>query len=231
MSGRRYVMTARRKAALRKAQLVSARKRRGKKMSTGTKRKLKKAALITGGTVLAGTAAYGGMVGGKAVRTRKSRHIDKMVVNDWGPGGAKRKAADAAFGREVANLNRNRPATRGSGTVDRRRAPMRPYIPSAPYPENIDRAAFIRAMWVEKISKKGNRWRSAHTQDEQRRRRRNANPNHPSNDLATKNISPWEAWQRTLAYQRAMSAKGIKINLSHIEIIYGEYQKQRGDEF
>lgn len=49
----RHVMTARRRVALRKAQLVSARKRRGKRMSPETKRKLKKAGIISAGVVAA----------------------------------------------------------------------------------------------------------------------------------------------------------------------------------
>lgn len=48
-----YVMTARRRAALRKAQLASARKRRGRKLSPTAKRRVKRAALVAGGTAVA----------------------------------------------------------------------------------------------------------------------------------------------------------------------------------
>ncbi len=53
----RYVMTARRKAALRKAQLVSARKRRGRKLSR-RKKAVVGAAVVTAGAVAVGGVAY-----------------------------------------------------------------------------------------------------------------------------------------------------------------------------
>jgi hypothetical protein len=221
---RRYAYTARRKAALRKAQLISASKRRGKK------RNIKNAAFIGGVGALTGAAVYGGARGGKAVKSRKARNIDRMVDKEWSPGGTKSRAADVAFGQEVATMNRHK-GSGGSGTVDRRRAPLRPYVPSAVYPTGLDRQLFIRSMWIIKFNKKGQPFKRPHSDDEMRRRRRNQTRNSPLNDLTKKNISPWEALQRTNAYDRSMRAKGIRINLSHRNAVYREYLKQRGDEF
>lgn len=225
---RRYAYTARRKAALRKAQLASAAKRRGKKISPRARKGIRNAAMIGGLAALAGTTAYGGAYGGKVAKNRKARNIDNMVSKDWADGGAKRRAADVAFGKEVATVNNN---LRGRGTPDRRRGPLRPYVPSAPYPQSVDRQLFTRSMWVERKSKKGNMYRRPHTDDEMRRRRRNSVRNSPINDLGKRNISPWEATQRTNAYERRMARKGIIINLSHKSLIYDEYKKQKGDEF
>lgn len=70
-------MTPRQRAALRKAQLASARKRkgRGKKKASGKKRRLAKAALVAGAVAVAGGVAYG-------QRNNVKKRIKKKAENN-----------------------------------------------------------------------------------------------------------------------------------------------------
>jgi hypothetical protein len=216
-------MTARRRAALRKAQLASARKRHSRKISPANKRIIKNTA-IASGVALAGGAAYGGSK--KISKTRRVRAIDKMVAQKYGPGGSGSKGVEQMYGRKIASMQSKEVALRDKGSVDRRRGPMRPYIPGEPIPGNPNQEIFERSQWVAKKNKKtGLSFKSPHTWDEIRRRKRNAKTKgHWTNDEG-KPINIIEAMRRTNDYSERMRRAGNTMNASHREMIYRMYRR------
>lgn len=109
----RHVMTARRRAALRKAQMASARKRKGKK---GRKKSLllqnhTKTALVLGGAALADRAINRGAAKAFGVKPAKASFVNNLVL-----AGSAGYLAGHAYGsalRKIGNRKKARKARKG----------------------------------------------------------------------------------------------------------------------
>lgn len=214
MRAKRYVMTARRKAALRKAQIASARKRRGKKPQTKTRKALRNAALVGAGAAMLGASAYGGYKG-KRIMNRRKVARSQPTGYKFGPSVvAYVDTMNALHGQRTANL-----ANSGG-----RRSGLRPNIPAAPTPNKIDREVFIESSEKDFQGRYGP-WRGAHTAEERRRRKRLQVDSPWTREDRKKNIVYREALRRTNAYREAMARRGVRVNSAHMSMVEKAYQR------
>ncbi len=210
MSARRYVMTARRKAALRKAQLVSARKRRGKKPQTRGRKIARNAALVGVSAAALGVSAYGGYKGKRVMNRRK---VDRS------------SRGRTTFGPAVAAYVDTMNALAGQRATARRGG-MRPNIPSAPQPTRIDKDVFNAASQRDFVGKYGP-FRNSWTAEERRRRRRLGVDTPYTRRDRQKPISYAEAWRRAIDYRDRMQRRGVKVNSSHMAMVTEQYQRMK----
>lgn len=209
MSARRYVMTARRKAALRKAQLVSARKRRGRKPQTKARKAAKNAAIVGASAAVLGATAYGSYKG-KRVMNRRKVDRSQPTRTVFGP-------SAAAYVDTMNVLAGQRAAARRG---------IRPNIPSSPQPTRIDREVFNESSQKTFVSKYGP-FRNSWTASERRRRRRLGVHTPFTSRDRQKPISYAEAWRRATAYRETMQRRGVKVNSSHMAMVSQAYQRMK----
>ena len=215
MALRRYVMTAKRKAVLRKAQIASARKRKGK----GRGKAVRNAAIAGGVAALAGTAAYGGYRNSKGYKARK---IDKIVEKRWGVKGSEVSGVRLPDLNKPSNPVMSRAQIRREEAI--RRMGQKPEYQMIP--SEIDEQIFERASYVLRDGRDGRKFRGPHTGYEIRRAKRNQ-WNWKGND-SHKNISTHEAMRRTSDYERRMAAKGLKVSQLHRQRVMDRYSQMKG---
>lgn len=216
MALRRYVMTTRRKASLRKAQIASARKRKGR-----GKRVVRNAALAGGTAAVFGGAAYGGYRNSKGYKAKK---IDKMVQKRWGVKGSE------ISGLKLPDLNNKSNPVKSKAQIKREEALRRLGKPveHVMVPNDIDENVFNRSAYVVRVGRNGP-FRGAHTAEEIRRAKRNVYANR-TNDR-DKPISYNEARRRTKAYEATMRAKGVKLSDLHLTRVMNRYSQMKGIDY
>lgn len=217
MAVRRYALTTRRRAALRKAQLASARKRRGRKVSPRAKRIVRNSAIVGAAVAFTGVSAYSGK---KAGRKRQLKKIDKIVESRWGVKGSEINGIRAQTLSKVSS-----PAEIVSH--DGRKKPPPPYVPGEMLPGTIDLKDVDRNRTRRYVRKSdGQPYRDAHTMEQIRRRKRNRWAYGAGYD-GDKTIPENEVYYRINAYEQYMNSKGFKINYAHRAAVLKMYREQK----
>lgn len=229
MKLRRYAFTTRRKAALRKAQLVSAQRRRGRKLSPKTRKAIRNTSIVAGTAAVFGGTAYASK---KVGRYRQIKKIDKLVNSRWGVKGSE------INGLKVPDLNRNSNpvATYINEEIEIKRRRLlkvlAPTIPQSPIPNDIDEEIFEKSSYKLRRNKKTGLWfKGPHTSDEIKRRKRNRYSNYSGADNWNRPISYSEAFRRMRTYQDNMRGRGIRINEAHMNNVLNRYRQMRGNEY
>lgn len=217
MALRRYVMTTRRKASLRKAQLASARKRKGR-----GKKVVRNAALAGGTAAIFGGAAYGGYRNSKGYKAKK---IDKIVEKRWGVKGTE------VNGLRLPDLNKPGNPVFSEAQIKQQEALRRLSKPveHIMVPNDIDEKVFNESAYVWRQGREG-RFKGPHTGEEIRRAKRNRYAN-KTNDKYTKTINYREARRRTKTYEATMRAKGIKLSDLHLTRVMDRYSQMKGIDY
>jgi hypothetical protein len=218
MAVRRYAFTTRRRSALRKAQLVSARKRRGRRISSKTKRIVRNSAIVGAAVAFTGVSAYSGK---KAGRKRQQKRIDKIVESRWGVNGSE------INGVRVQTLSKiSTPSNEVTGH-DGRKKPPPPYVPGEMLPGTIDLKDVNKNRTRRYVRQSdGKPYRDAHTMEQIRRRKRNRWA-YGTGYSGDKTIPENEVYYRINAYERYMNSKGIKINYAHRAAVLRMYREQK----